>query len=164
MNADDVRALPSSPLVVAEGSTLGAGLVDPARALWLLPPAESLLAETIEREAREHDVPILVVDGTRGIDETVAYAEERFAAALAEGPCARTRAERQPLLREANEAVVAQVRAYYARPWAVGNAEQVVRSFVCECGATDCIGSLERPVGRAALGPVLTAGHVVPGP
>lgn len=159
MVADDVAALPSSPLVVAEGSVLSAALVEPARALWLLPPPESLLAETIERDARAHGVPILTVDGTRGIDETVAFAEDLFAAALAEGPCARTRAERQALLREANEAVVAQVRGYFARPWAVGDAEQIVRSFVCECGATDCVESVELAVGDASAAAALARGH-----
>ena len=161
MVADDVAALPGSTLVIAEGSRLSAALVEPTQALWLLPPPESLLAETIEREARAHAVPILTVDGTRGIDETVVFAEERFAGALAEGPCARTRSERQALLREANEAVVAQVRGYYARPWAEGDAERIVRPFVCECGATDCVENLERPVGAAAAGPVLAVGHEV---
>ena len=37
------------------------------------------------------------------------------------------RAERRALLREANAAIVAQVRGYYARPWAEGDAESVVR-------------------------------------
>jgi hypothetical protein len=42
MIADDVRALPRAPLVVAEGPTVvpdlvAAGIADPARAVWLLP-------------------------------------------------------------------------------------------------------------------------------
>jgi hypothetical protein len=76
-------------------------------------------------------------------------------------PLASSREERRALLREANLALVTQVRGYYARPWAVGDAEDVTRSFVCECGATDCVDDLERPVGFAAAGPVLAAGHGV---
>ena len=164
MIVDDLRALPDSPLVVAEGSPLPAwavsnGTAERSRALWLLPQPGFLLAEVIEREAREHDVPVLAVDGTRGIDETVAFAEAHFAEALAEGPLASSREERRALLREANLALVIQVRDYYARPWAVGDAEANRRSFVCECGATDCAEDLERPVGVAAAAPVLAAGH-----
>jgi hypothetical protein len=165
MIVDDLLRLPSSPLVVAEGSPLPAwavssGMADRARALWLLPTAAFPLAETIEREACEHRVPILEVEGSRGIGQTVAFAEMHFADALAEGPCAPTRDERRSLLREANEAVVAQVRGYFARPWADGDAEENVRSFVCECGATDCIESVELPVGVAAPAPVLARDHL----
>jgi hypothetical protein len=164
MIVDDLLRLGRSPLVVAEGSPVPAwavstGIAERERALWLLPRAELLLAETIEREARAHDVPILEVDSSMTIDETVAFAEARFAAALAEGPCAATAEERRSLLREANEAVVAQVRGYFARPWAEGDAEENVRSFVCECGATDCVESVDLPVGAAAAAPVLASSH-----
>jgi hypothetical protein len=176
---DDLRALPPAPLVVAEGSTLPAAAVqDRSRALWLLPTPGFqrarleerglsggarafylLLAETIEREAREHDVPILAVDGERGIAATVAAVERHFEEALTEGPCARTVAERRGLLREANEAIVAQVRGYCARPWADGDAEAVVRTFLCECGNTSCEASVDIRVGAAAAAPVIASGH-----
>lgn len=179
MVVDDVQALPRSPLVVAEGTTLPAGAVqDRSRAVWLLATPELqrarlderglsrglrelylLVADSITREAREHGVRALVVDGARGIDATVAAVERLFEDALQEGPVAETVAERRRLLREGNEAIVAQVRAYYARPWADGEADEVVRFFVCECGERSCAASVEVAVGVAAAAPVLAAGH-----
>ncbi len=178
MVVDDLQALPRSPLVVAEGSTLPAGAVeDRSRAAWLLPTTEFqrarlgerrlsrgmrelflLLAEVIERDAREHHVRVLVVDGARGIDATVAAVERMFEDALAEGPRAETATERRTLLREANEAVVRR-RGYHARPWADGDADAVVRTFLCECGDRLCDLSVDVRVGTAAAVPVLAAGH-----
>lgn len=177
MVVDDLRALPRSPL--DEGSTLsGADVPDRSRAVWLLPTREFqrarleerrlargprelylLLAETIERDAREHDLPTLLVDGSRAIDATVETVERLFADAVAEGPRAETAAERRALLREANEAVVAQVRGYHARPWADGDAHDVVHTFLCECGDPLCDLSVDVRVGVAADAPVLAAGH-----
>ena len=158
MVVDDLRALPASPLVVAEGSTIpldavASGIAGPSRIVWLIPtPAFQraqlaaggttggraqlymLLAEIIEREVRGQDMPMIRVDGSRGIVETSDLVERLFADALAAGPRARTTVERQALLREANEAIVAQVRGYHARLWAEGDPEVVEREFVCECG------------------------------
>jgi hypothetical protein len=183
MVIDDLKALPHSPLVVAEGSTLPAralssGIAERSRAVWLLPTRAFqqttltdravasgpmalylLLGETIEQEAREHGARTLTVDGSRGIQQTVAAVEELFAAALAEGPRAKTLAERQGLLREANEAIASQVRGFYARPWANGDAEAVVREFVCECGDPGCDASVFIPVGTLASGAALAPGH-----
>lgn len=183
MVVDDLRALPTSPLIVAEGSPLppqavSSGIADRSRAVWLIPTAEFhraqlersetawgprelylLLAAEIEREAKEHAAPTLTVDGSRGIDETVATLEERFADALAVGPRAETLADRRALLREANAAIVAQIRGYHARPWAKGDPESVLRTFVCECGDTDCASTLDLPVGAFAARPVLASGH-----
>jgi len=102
---------------------------------------------------------MLLVDGARGVDATVAAVERRFEAALCEGPLAETGAERRALLREANEAVVAQVRGYYARPWADGDPDDVVRTFLCECGGTLCHASVDVRVEVAADAPVLANGH-----
>jgi len=179
MVVDDVLALPPSPLVVAEGSTLPTAVVqDRSRAVWLIPTPEFqrarleerglprgarelylLLGETIEREAREADAPMCVVDGERGIDATLAAVERHFTAALTEGPVAESVTERRALLRETNEAVVAQVRGYYARPWADGGPDEVVRRFLCECGDPGCDLSVEIRTGIADLTPVLAAGH-----
>jgi hypothetical protein len=183
MIVDDLRALPASPLIVAEGSPLSpqavsSGIADRSRAVWLIPTPEfhraqlekseiaegprelyRLLAAEIEREANEHTAPTLIVDGSRGVDETVAALEERFADTLATGPRAETLADRRALLREANAAIVAQVRAYYARPWAEGDAESVLRTFVCECGDADCASTVDLAVGAFAVGPVLALGH-----
>jgi hypothetical protein len=119
MVIDDLRALPHSPLVVAEGSTLPAralscGIAERSRVVWLLPtrafqraaltnrgvgPGPTalhlLLGATIEQEAKEHGVPTVTVDGSRGIQETVVAVEELFAEALAQGPRAETLAERR---------------------------------------------------------------------
>jgi len=179
MVVDDLLELPRSPLVVAEGSTVPAAAArDGARALWLIPTPELqrtqleerglphgarelylLLAQTIEREAREHGVPIFAVDGTRGIEGTVAAVEQHFGDALAEGPRAETGAARRALLREANEAVVAQVRGYYARPWADGEADEIVRTFLCECGDPLCDATVDVTVAVAAAAPVLAGRH-----
>jgi hypothetical protein len=110
MIVDDLRALPDSPLIVAEGSPLppqavSSGIVDRSRAVWLIPTPKFhraqlekselargrrelslLLAAEIERETKEHAAPTLTVDGSRGIDETVAALEDRFAETLTAGP------------------------------------------------------------------------------
>ena len=177
MVVDDVQALPAEPLVVAEGTTLPASLVPRDRSLWLLPTPDAqrrhleerglppaarafyeLLAARIEAEAIAARVPVLTVDGSLEIAETVDCVEEQLAAFLP-APGKATTAERQALLREANLDVVMQVRGYYARPWATGSAEEVVRSFACECGKPDCAARVETTVARAADTPVLAQGH-----
>lgn len=179
MIVDDLRRLPASPLIVAEGSSVSpAGVTDRARAVWLIPSAElqheqlelrqldpgptrlyRRLSTEIEREAREHGMPIIEVDHSRGIDETVDAVESLLASALADGPSVKTLAERRALLREANEAIVAQVRGYSARPWAEGDADAIVRTFLCECGDPACTLSVDLAVGTAAAARVLAAGH-----
>ena len=104
-------------------------------------------------------MPIFAVDCALGIDATVAAVERHFEDALGEGPRAETVAERRALLREANEAVVAQVRGFYARPSADGDAGEVVRTFLCECGDELCELSLDVRVDAAGDAPVLAAGH-----
>jgi hypothetical protein len=180
MVIDDVRALPEAPLIVAEGSVVPAslissGLADETRAVWLLPTPSfqlaqlaahppgartlySLLRDVIEQETHEHGAPVLAVDATRGTDELTDAVEELFAAVIAEGPRAGTLSERRALLRDANGAVVEQVRAFYRRPWAEGDPESVVRSFLCECGQTGCGESVEVTV-ESATRPVYAPGH-----
>jgi dephospho-CoA kinase len=177
MVVDDLLAMPPSPLTVGEGTTVSAALVaGPARSVWLIPTRELqharlterdgianglylLLAAEIEREVREHGAPILMIDGSRTIDDTVAAVEELFADALAAGPCAETPDERRALLREGNLAHVEQIRAFYARPWADGDAEMIERMFICECGDPACDASVVRAVGATAAAPALAPGH-----
>jgi hypothetical protein len=183
MVIDDLRALPESPLVVAEGSAVPAsavssGIAERSRAVWLVPSREFqharladrgvspgtmalylLLGETIQREAMEHGAATLTVDGTLSIAQTVAAVEQAFGAALAEGPRAATPAERRALLREANEAFASQVRGRYARPWANGGAEAVRQEFVCECADPTCDASVFMPVGALSSAAVLAPGH-----
>jgi hypothetical protein len=180
---EDLRRLPTSPLIVAEGSPLAPdvvspGIADRSRAVWLIPAPEFqrmqleerdlprrphqlyvLLAAAIERHARAHAVPILTIDGSREIDETIAAVEDRFAEALTEGPRAETVAERRVLLRDANAATASQVRGYYARPWADGDADSVIRAFVCECGDAGGYASVKLAVGALSAEPVLARGH-----
>lgn len=183
MVIDDVRSLPTSPLIVAEGSTVPAsaassGIAERSRSVWLLPTPEfqaaqlaarrtaggpallyRRLSEVIEREVGEHDAPSLTVDGTRGLSEMLEAVEERFSDALVTGPRAETLQERQRLLGEINEAVLVQVRGYYARPWAEGDPNVVRRRFVCECGDTTCDLDLDLEVGRVSAQPALAPGH-----
>jgi cytidylate kinase len=177
MVVDDLLATPPSPLTVAEGTPVSAALIaGPARSVWLIPTRELqherlterdgnandlylLLAAEIEREVREHGAPILMVDGSRTIDDTVAAVEELFADALATGPRAETPAERRALLREGNLAHVEQIRAFYGRPWADGDAETVERMFICECGDPECEASVALAVGLVGAEPALAPGH-----
>ena len=183
MVVDDLRALPTAPLVVAEGSVLPAwavssGVAHPDRAVWLLPTADlqdrllasrgttggravlhRYLRELVTQEAAEHGAPTLVVDGSSPVEVVTAAVEARFAEALSEGPTATDVAERRGVVREANLAVVAQVRAGAARLVAVGAGEHERRLFACECGRSGCLDDVELPVRAAAAGPVLAPGH-----
>ena len=126
---DDLRRLPTEPLIVADGSTVlpelvAQGHAERDRAVWLLPTYEThrafherkgfahlveyrwLVVQEIERQAAELDVNVLRVDETIGVDEAAAALEELFADPIAEGPRAETVEDRQALLRYANDAVV----------------------------------------------------------
>jgi hypothetical protein len=183
MVIDDLRALPDAPLILAEGSVLPAsavygGIAERRLAVWLLPTAEfqdrylaergvtggpaalyRLQRDVIEREAREYAVRTLTVDGTRDIAQMTSAVEDLFREALLAGPHAKTLTERRALLRAINTDLVAQVRGYYARPWATGDAESVARAFLCECAAPACDIELELTVGAAAANPVIAPAH-----
>jgi len=178
MILDDVRALPERPLVVAEGTpvspaAVASGTIDAGRALWLIPTRElqerrllasgvgagqarlyRALRDLVEEEATELGAPVLHVDGALGLDGVVAEVEARFAHALAIAPHAATFEERQALLRESNLSVVGQVRGYFARPWAEGDADLSVQEFQCECGDPCCTETVRLAVGDAARAPV----------
>ncbi|MGY0022688.1 hypothetical protein [Streptomyces sp. cg35] len=178
MAADDVRALPSAPLTVAEGTVITPGtarLLPGRAALWLLPTPELLekrlaerelgpgplalyrrLAEVIGDEVRACGAPHLVVDS--GTDLT-AEVGARWAGLLAAGPHAASREERRALLREANEAVVAQYTGYFARPWSRGDVASAVARFSCECGDTGCTDHVERAVTALLPAPLVAPGH-----
>jgi hypothetical protein len=179
MIVDDLRELPASPLIVAEGSPVSPALVaDRSRGLWLLPTPQLQRARLeerrlergpaalydrvraeIEQQVREHDMPVLVVDGSRSPDEVVDAVERHFADTLDRGPLAATRDERRSLIREANAAIVSQVRAYHARPWADGGADSDLRTFACECGDRSCTAEVRLTVGTFEDEPVLAPGH-----
>ena len=183
MIVEDLRRLPVSPLIVAEGSPVSPGVVssgiaERSRALWLIPTDEfqqarmeergrprpvyelaRLVTAAIGRDARRHDARVITLDGSRGLGEIFDEVESAFAETLHAGPRAESRTDRRALLREANLAAAAQVRGYFARPWAEGDAEAVVRTFLCECGDAECTETLALPVGAAAAAPVHAAGH-----
>lgn len=160
---EDVAALPHNPLVVAEGTTVPKGATP---GLWLIPtrdwqraqlqaratPADVIavyeeLRDLIETEAGD----VLVVDGSRTIDETVDAVEQHFAAQLARN----TPGDRRMLLREANLAIVEQIRTAVARPWHTGDPDDVERDFYCECGDAACVETVRTSVASAAAKPVL---------
>ncbi|MEO9254485.1 MAG: hypothetical protein ABI305_03025, partial [Tepidiformaceae bacterium] len=58
-----------------------------------------------------------------------------------------------------NEAIIAQVRGYYARPWATGDPDQATNTFVCECGAPTCDAFMNLTISEATSGDVLAPGH-----
>jgi hypothetical protein len=177
MIVDDVRRLPRSPLIIAEGSPVSPAVVssnvaERSRAVWLQPTPDflrrkqrrtsefqDLLRATIEREAREHGAPMLSVDGSRDVEQMVVLMEERFAEALAAGPRARTLPERRKLLREANTMVVSQCLDYLARPWSQGAPETFVRAFICECDDPECTAVVEIPLAAAGNERLLASGH-----
>jgi hypothetical protein len=177
MILDDLRALPTAPLTVVEGTPVTPAVAgEPA--VWLLPTAEfqraqlsgrrlnpgtatlyRLLADEIAREVAEHGRQVVVVDGRLGVVGTVRAVEHAFGSTLRAGPTATTADERRALLREANDAIVAQHRAYAARPWASPDALTVVRAFACECGRANCTVEIDLPVDAVGARPVLAVGH-----
>jgi hypothetical protein len=119
-------------------------------------PLYELLAEVIAEEVTVAGARVVVA---RDQSQAVAELEMLFAERLARGPVARSVDERRVLLREANLDIVDQVRGYYARPWAQGNPEAVVRSFICECAVTTCESFVASSVRLAAARPVMEASH-----
>jgi hypothetical protein len=57
---------------------------------------------------------------------------------------------------------IMQIRGYYARPWASGDADVVKRVFVCECGGPACEEELHLTIGEATAAPVLDRNHAPP--
>jgi len=165
MIVDDVHALPRAPMIVVEGTTVPA---DRSPALWLTRPSARpenpvfrRFADAIIEEGERHGVPFLVNEGP--LEETIAAAQQHFAEALALGPRAERPEERRALLREANDALVLQVRTGTARPWATGDPDSVTRDFLCECDDPECRAVLTIPVAdferTAASGPVVARSH-----
>jgi len=175
MAVDDVAQLPGSPLILAEGTVIRPQNIPAgAAAVWLTADAETVRRRVGGRDgSRNHLYALLVeviaadvgaaraptIDARADLAATVAAVEAFFAPLLARGPLATDVAQRQQLLREANLDIVAQVRGFYARPWADGDPEKVVRDFMCECGATRCAAFVDVSVGSVAAAPAIAAGH-----
>lgn len=176
MVLEDLAGLPAAPATIVEGTVLPAWavastLVPRDRVLWLLPTAEfqaralaakgdartrlvELLTSRIAAEAV--GLPTLDVGGSDAtVEHVVVAVERRVAPALRAGPHARDQDGRRALLRDANRALVEQVRAGARRAWSSANAEDVRRRFACECGDPSCVLELELAVAEAAASPVL---------
>jgi hypothetical protein len=174
MVVDDIAALPTSPLILAEGSVITPTSVPTGQpAVWLLPSPSRrtrrllarggrdnilyrLLADEIEAELVATCAPRLAIEG---VTETIVAVEAMFSEQLAVGPHARSIGERRELLREANLSQVEQVRAFHRRPWTTGDSETVERTFVCECAERSCDADVRATVGYAAHEPVVALGH-----
>jgi hypothetical protein len=172
MIADDLRALPAAPLIIAEGTPVTPTIAGTGRrSVWLLPPAEvhrsrlkrrnqtpeiqawnSLLTTEILTEVAEHGGQTAI---SHTVQETVATVEKLFADALNQGPTATTTEDRGALLRYANEAVVAQYLAYFARPWSTGDVRAAIGSFACECGLSDCVVDIDLAIVDFPSGPLV---------
>jgi hypothetical protein len=154
MVLDDLAALPDTPLVVAEGTSLPAAAAGVDNAVWLLPTRDfqrdqldrrsttpgqvrlyTALREVIADEARKYSLPTLTIDDHA---DTLRAVEAMLDVPLRQGPHAGGERERQELLREQNQALIEQVQGFYARPWAVGDPEESTVDFVCECGNPWC--------------------------
>ena len=184
MTLDDLRALPASPLIIAEGTQITPTVagVGPC-SVWLmiseeeqrarldakpqpaLPLGSAFLARRIiEAEVSAAGARTLLVDHLT-VEETVAAVHHLFGPRIADGPTARTTTERRRLIRYDNRVVVDQHLAYLARPWAVGSPDTVIRSFACECGQPDCRELVELAIADFpappddASPPVLSSAH-----
>lgn len=166
MTLDDLRALPASPLVIAEGTQILPDVVPTGgRALWLTlsareqrlrlerrhapkaaPELYLLLGRAIEEAVARAEVPRLVVDEL-SVDQVVEAVERFFAPELTRGPTASTLAERRALVRYANCEEAQRYVDYFARPGS-GDFGAAVGSFGCECDRSDCDAVVEMPVGE----------------
>lgn len=135
--------------------------------LWIGGPPASGKTTVATSLARTHGLRLYSAD-TRtwshrdralAAADPAAQVEQIFSQAVEEGPRAATVEERRSLLREANLAIVEQVRARFARPWAGGVADDVLRTFPCECAQPGCASDVELRVHEAAARPALADGH-----
>ncbi|MGI5347365.1 hypothetical protein ACQEU8_04135 [Streptomyces sp. CA-250714] len=159
MIRDDLRALPTTPLTIAEGTPITPEVVGGGPALWLLPTPEfqrdrlderdlrpgvgefyQHLGDVIGAEVRQFGGRVVVVDGSCGPEHVVMEAEGHFADVLAQGPVATSPLERRQLLRYANRAFVVQYQTFFTRSWAraLGDTSDVVLPFSCECAREGC--------------------------
>ncbi|GAB3404755.1 P-loop nucleotide/nucleoside kinase family protein [Flindersiella endophytica] len=166
MIREDLLAMPW-PLVVVEGAFVSPELARPAgHAVWLMPSQEEQRARLEKRHPKgvHHgylwgwqlirsqldaapDAATIVVDG-QSVGQTIAAVERHFAELIAAGPTARSRVERQDLLRYANE--VALTHSMTARRPVPPGAGEAVRTFDCECAAPTCDALVDLPGSEAA--------------
>lgn len=172
MIVDDVRALPATPLTIVEGTPVTPRIAR-RDSVWLLPTEEvqarrlalrgqpteviawnRLLTKEILTEVAGSSVRTMIVDG-QPVEEVVAEVERLFGEVLDDGPRAGTAAERGALVRYANEAIVSQHLAYFARPWSTGDPRTTIRAFACECGQPDCVAEVDLAIADLPREPLL---------
>lgn len=168
MIVDDLRSLPTGPLVVAEGGTITPAMAGPdGLAVWLIPSKDVQLArlrirhpegvpvaylqsfEQTMMQVVESNVRTIIVDGLT-VAETVAEVERVFAPRIAEGPTAEGPEERRALLRAANRALVDQYARPSTRPLMPIELDKVIRTFDCECAAPTCDALVDLAISAAA--------------
>ena len=171
MMLDDLRSLPASPLIVADGP-LTPGMVElrpdlTRQAVWLMPskhvqharlrirhpegvpPAYLQSWEPMVRKFEESGIIGIRVDHLT-VAETLREVERVFAVHLWRGPKAGRLEERRALIRNGNQALVAQHLRRSARPLAtVGTGERVL-TFDCECAVAACDALIDLRVSDAA--------------
>jgi hypothetical protein len=111
---------------------------DPRRALENRIQRERAVGERIEREARDRGLPVLGVDGSKGVSEMAAEVEAVFADLIAAGPRAADPAARRALRRQDNEQVYRQVSTFFERRPGAGHPARSPVPFACECGGSGC--------------------------
>ncbi|MCX4581323.1 hypothetical protein OHB41_51185 [Streptomyces sp. NBC_01571] len=186
MVQDDLLALPTSPLTLAEGTPITPKVVGSGQALWLIPTPElqrdrlderdllpgvrelyQRLGDEITAEVKRFGGQMLVVDESWSLGEVVTKVESHFADLLAHGPVATSQLERRQLLRYANRAFVDQYQTFFTRSWAraLGATSDVVLSFSCECAQAGCekqidlaVSDFPQPPDDGSL-PLLAPGH-----
>lgn len=183
MVLDDIVALPDMPAVVAEGTNITPRTVpDGSLAIWLMAQSATRARRNLQRgwgaaggevdliqerqlrsQLDQAGVSAIDTDAT-GVEETIAQIERIAASWLATRPAARTRGERQILIREGNAAIVAQYRDGLAHSGNV-KGDGPVRSYDCECGETRCAAMIELPLSSLpapltpSSAPILAPGH-----
>lgn len=168
MIVEDLRSLPTSPLVVAEGGAMTPAIAKPkSHAVWLVPSQEVQRARLEQRHPAGAppgclrswhvivgqlggcDVNTITVDN-QTVDETIAEVERLFGAFIAEGPKAVTIDQRRELVRYGNQALVTQYLSPLARPITSRDPEKTIRIFDCECATPSCDALVELSVSDAA--------------
>lgn len=171
MIVEDLAALPKSPLVVAEGTLLPPDVADPERSVWLMPTKDFQARHREDPERRTHPmdvviaavnergIPMVIVDGTRPVEEIADEVEANLADALSAGPAAVMSSGdgRCSVRRTSTSCAKSGWAALVRGP--PPNPELQVRRFTCECGREQCQTDIDAMVGTVAANPVVASGH-----
>lgn len=180
MIIEDLRSLPTTPLILAELMP-PEGVVTPvgqAVSLMLsqepqrtrlerrhphgVPPRYLRSWQTMTERMTKSGAHVIVVDDLTA-DDTIAATERFFARRLTEGPTARTIEQRRELLRYANQALVTQCLGWFHHTTG-GDVSDTVLDFDCECAAPTCTALVNLPLADASTAvhtppPILAPGH-----